>query len=111
EAAKQAHHIAADERLAACQAQLPYAHPHEGAAEALQLLKCQEVRLRQERHVLRHAIDAAKVAAVGNRYPQISDRTSEGIDDRCRLRWRKDVGHARPCCSSLGGGCRVGLAI
>ena len=36
--------------------------------------------LRQERHVLRHAIDAAEVAAIGDRNPQIGDVPPERID-------------------------------
>ena len=40
----------------------------------------EQIGLRQERHVLRHAIDAAEVAAVGHRNAQIRDRAPERVD-------------------------------
>ena len=54
----------------------------EGAAEPVELLERQQVLLRQERHVLRHAVDAAEVAAVRHRDAQIGDRPPERIDQR-----------------------------
>ncbi len=82
EAADEMHDVAADERLAAGQAQLPHAEANEGRADALQLLEAQDLRLRQEGHVLRHAIDAAEIAAVGDRHPQIGDPALIGVDQR-----------------------------
>ena len=37
-------------------------------------------RLGQELHVLGHAVDAAEVAAVGDRNPQVGDRARERVD-------------------------------
>ena len=42
--------------------------------EAVELLQGQNLLFRQKGHVFRHAIDAAEVAAVGHRDPQIGDR-------------------------------------
>ena len=52
----------------------------EGAAQPVELLERQQVRLGQEGHVLRHAIDAAEVAAVGHRDAQVADMAAEGIE-------------------------------
>ena len=71
QAADQAHDIAADQRLAAGQAQLAHPHIDEGTAQPVQLLQRQHVLLRQEGHVLRHAIDAAQIAAVSDGNPEI----------------------------------------
>ena len=51
-------------------------------AEPVEFLQRQQVLLRQERHVLGHAVDAAEVAAVGHRDAQIGDRAAERIDER-----------------------------
>src|SRR5207248_6774848 len=53
---------------------------HEGATQTLELFQGEEVCARQERHVLRHAIDTAEVAAVRHRNPEIGDFSSERID-------------------------------
>ena len=53
----------------------------EGAAQAVELFEREQVGLGQERHVLRHAIDAAEIAAVGHRDAQIGDRAPERIDE------------------------------
>ena len=52
----------------------------EGAAQPVELLERQDLGLGQEGHVLRHAIDAAEVAAVRHRDAQIGDMPAEGID-------------------------------
>ena len=59
-----------------------FSHPEadEGRAEAVELLERQELGLGQELHVLGHAVDAAEVAAVRHRDPQIGDRARERVD-------------------------------
>ena len=79
--AHQAHHVLAHQRLAAGQPELAHPHPHEGAAQPVQLLQGQDLRLGQEGHVFRHAIDAAEVAAVRHRDPKVGDGPPEGVDD------------------------------
>src|SRR6185312_9377155 len=56
------------------------AQADEGGAEPVELLECQQVALRQEAHVLRHAVDAAKVASVGHRDAQVGDGAAERVD-------------------------------
>ena len=61
--------IAAEERLAAGDAELPHAEVDEHARDALDLLEREELAPRQEpvlaaEDLLRHAVDAAEVAAV-----------------------------------------------
>ena len=69
----QRHDAAPHQRLAAGQPQLAHAARDEGAAQAVEFLEREQVGLRQERHVLRHAVDAAEIAAVGHRDAQIGD--------------------------------------
>ena len=52
--------------------ELAHAACDEGRAEPVELLEREQVLLRQEGHVFRHAIDAAEVAAVGDRNAQIA---------------------------------------
>ena len=69
----------------------------EGRAQPVELLERQQVGLRQERHVLGHAIDAAEIAAVRHRHAQIGDRPRERVDQRRRMaaaRSRSSVGRA-----------------
>ena len=80
EALEQPHHIAAHQRLAAGDAYLGGPQANEGGAEPIQLFQAQNVLLRQEGHVLGHAIDAAKVTAVGNGHAEIGDATAKRID-------------------------------
>ena len=56
--------------------------PTKTRAEPVELLERQQILLGQERHVLRHAIDAAEIAAVRDRDPQIGDRAAERVDER-----------------------------
>ena len=70
---KQADDVAPDERLAAGDAELSHALVDEGRAEPVELFQRQEIALRQERHVLGHAVDATEVAAVGDGDAQIGD--------------------------------------
>ena len=81
----QRHDAAPHQRLAAGQPQLADAARDEGAAQPVEFLQRQQVGLRQERHVFRHAIDAAEIAAVGHRDAQIGDRPLERVDQRSRL--------------------------
>ena len=98
----------------------------EDAREARDLLERQEVRMRQElvvaiEHLLGHAVDAAEIAAVGDRDPQVAQHASARVGDgagrdariggahqRARRQWtrvrrgaganvgeRNDRGHAR----------------
>ena len=80
ERADQRHDPAADQRLAAGKAELAHPLGDERGAQPVELLEGEQIGLRQERHVLRHAIDAAEVAAVGDRNPQIGDRPPERVD-------------------------------
>src|SRR3546814_7623748 len=76
-AVDQGHDAAAHQRLAAGQAQLAHAHADEGAAEPVEFLEAEHFRLGQERHVFRHAVDAAEIAAVGDRNAQIRNGTAK----------------------------------
>ena len=76
---EQPHDVLAHQRLAAREPELPHALGDEGGAQAVQLLQREQVGPRQERHVLGHAIDAAEIAAVRDRYPQIGYVPAEGI--------------------------------
>ena len=80
QALEEADDALAHERLAAGDAELAHAQPHEGAAQAIQLLQRQQLRLGQEAHVLRHAIDAAEVAAIGDGDAKIGDVALERVD-------------------------------
>ena len=88
EAAEQRQHALPHQRLPARQADLLDAEVDEGAAKPVEFLERQDLRLRQEGHVFRHAIDAAQVAAVGDRDPEIADGTPERIDHG----WRNPPG-------------------
>ena len=56
----------------------------------VEFLQAEQVGLGQERHVLRHAIDAAEIAAIGHRDAQIGDRALKRIDQRARMAGRRD---------------------
>ena len=86
EALDQPDHIAPHQRLAAGQAQFAHAEPDEGRAEPIELLQGEEFLLGKKLHVLRHAIDAAEVASVSDRYAEIRNGTLERIDQRGRAR-------------------------
>ena len=78
--AHQVHDVLAHQRLAAGQPQFLHALFDEDGAEPVQLFQRQEVLLGQEGHVLGHAVDAAEVAAVGDRDAQIADCAAERVD-------------------------------
>jgi hypothetical protein len=69
---EQRHDVAAHQRLAAGQAQLFDPEPTKGAAHPVEFLERQQLFLRQEIHLFRHAINAAEVAAIGDRHAQNS---------------------------------------
>jgi len=48
--------------------ELAHALGDEGRAQPVELFERQQVGLGQEGHVLRHAVDAAEIAAVGHRH-------------------------------------------
>ncbi|MNZ96297.1 hypothetical protein D3C78_1154860 [compost metagenome] len=62
----QRHDVLAHQRLAASQPQLAHAARDEDGTEAVEFFERQKVLLRQEGHVLGHAIGAAEIAAVGH---------------------------------------------
>jgi len=78
--ANQMHDVLAHQRLTTSQPELPNALFDEDTAEPVKFLEREQVLLRQEGHVLGHAISAAEIAAVGNRHAQIADRATEGVD-------------------------------
>jgi hypothetical protein len=80
---KEGHDPLAHQGLAAGDAQFFHAHAHEGRAHAVELLERQQLFLGQEGHVFRHAIDAAKIAAVGHGDAQVGDGSLERVYERC----------------------------
>src|SRR5439155_18140492 len=77
--------IAAQGRLAAGEPHLADAQAGEDPHEALDLLEAQDLVARQElvplaEDLLRHAVDAAEVAPVGDRDPQVVERPAEGVE-------------------------------
>src|SRR5580700_4037482 len=78
---KQRHDAATDEWLAAGQAQFAYAARNKGRAQPVKFLKRQDLGLGQKGHVFRHAIDAAEIAAVGHRDPQVGDGAAKRVDE------------------------------
>src|ERR1700730_4716448 len=86
ERAEQGHDVAPHQWLAAGQAEFLDAEPDEGGAHAVELFEGQELGFRQKNHLFRHAIDAAEVAAVGDRYAQICDGSSKRVDHALLVR-------------------------
>jgi hypothetical protein len=74
------HHVAADEGLAAGDADAFYALADECRTEPFEFLEGQQLLPRQERHVLRHAIDATEIAPVGHRNAEIGNSAAEWVD-------------------------------
>ena len=112
------HYAAPHQRLAASEPELPDAARDKGAAQPIEFFKREQVGLGQERHVLRHAIDAAKIAAVRHRHAQIGDRPPEGVDQRSvgfslTLKGEIVLHHDRrrhgSCAASAFGSLRIGL--
>ena len=73
--------VLADQRLAAGQPDAPDAEPHQGADDRLDLIRREEVAVAEgEIGVLRQAVGAAQVAAVGDRDAQVGEAPAVGVD-------------------------------
>src|SRR6478672_9033284 len=80
--------VAAEQRLAAGEADLGDAGGQEQPGQTLDLLEAQQLLAAQEHevvpeHLLRHAVGAAEVAAIGDRDAQIAERPCESVG-QCR---------------------------
>src|SRR5206468_1586889 len=67
--------------LAAGEADPAHAEAREDADDTDDLLEAQEVGARPEADLLRHAVGAAVVAAIGQRDPQVADAAAEAVLD------------------------------
>jgi hypothetical protein len=76
--------VAADQGLAAGEADFAHAAGNEGGDDPVDLLEAQDVLFGQELHVLGHAVDAAEIAAVGDRDAKIGDVAAVAVDERTR---------------------------
>jgi SAM-dependent methyltransferase len=79
--------VAAQQRLAAGQAQLAHPEAREHPPESRQLLEGEQILAGQEREVTAeylagHAVGAAELAAVSDRDPQVPQRPPEGVSRR-----------------------------
>ena len=63
---KQLHDIAPDQRLAAGDPYFSHPELDEGGGDSGQLLQRQQLRPRQEGHILGHTVDTAKITAIGH---------------------------------------------
>ena len=70
---EQRHDIAPDERFTPRNPEFLDTLIHKNRTQTIKLLERQKILLRQKRHILRHAIDTAKITAVRHRYAQIGD--------------------------------------
>src|SRR5688572_329386 len=91
--------VATDERLATGETDLLHAEADEDADETLDLLERQDLGPREELEILaedllRHAIDAAEIAPVGDADAQIAQRTLEGVE-RLPHYWKYEAARAR----------------
>ena len=82
--------IAAEQRLAAGEADLVDARARKTSTSAAHLLELQQVLPRQPDVLrFRHAVAAAEIAAVGDRQPQVVERPAQqvraGTDPACRM--------------------------
>ena len=93
EGAEQPQDVLAHQRLAAGDAQLAHALGDERRAQTVELLQREQVLLGQEGHVLRHAIGAAEIAAIGDGHAQIGHVPAEGVDHGVgtRCQWQEHV--------------------
>ena len=92
--------VLAQQRLAAGQPDLLDAEADEHARDARDLLERQQLVVRQERvvaaeHLLRHAVDAAEVAAVGDRDAQVVQAPAARVRERPARRRARGVAHER----------------
>jgi hypothetical protein len=77
--------IATQQRLAARDAQLARAECDERPGDTCDLLEGQQLAAVEEAvvapvHLLRHAVGAAEIAAVGDRDAQVAQRTAESVE-------------------------------
>ena len=77
--------IAAEQRLPAGEPDLLHPVGHEGAGQQLDLLEREQLLAVHEsvsasEDLLRHAVDAAEVAPVGDRDPEVADRTAGHVE-------------------------------
>src|SRR5712671_5684576 len=83
----QRHHVAPNQRFAAGKPQLSHALGDECRTEPVEFLKREQIGFGQKCHVFGHAIKAAQIAAIRDRYPQIADgpaeRVGHGMRQRC----------------------------
>jgi hypothetical protein len=89
--------VAAQQRLAAGQAELRDSLQRERPGQARDLLERQQLGAREEREVapedlFGHAVGAAEVAAVGNRDPQVAQRTGSAVKHVLHSRARLATG-------------------
>src|SRR6185436_15842186 len=103
--------VAAQQRLAAREPHLLDAVPHEDPCEPRQLLERQQILAMQERELrtedlLRHAVRASEVAAIGDGDPQVANRPAERVEhghgranyaggNKNSSAWRTRLAHAR----------------
>ncbi len=88
ERAHQRHHVASDQRFAPGKPQLSHALGDECRTKPVELFECEQICFGQKCHVFGHAIKAAQIAAIGNRYPQITDRPAKRVGHRTGQRWQ-----------------------
>ena len=80
EVAKQLHDILPYQRFAAGDANLVDAELDEGTADAFHFFQRQQLRARHELHLFRHAVNAAQIAAVGDRQTDVADVATETVE-------------------------------
>ena len=97
----QIHDSPPDQRLAPGQPEFPDAATDECRRQPVNFLQAQNLCLRQEGHMFRHAVNAAEIAAISDRNAQITDPPSKGIDERCVRVAQQSAGleqaHGRIC--------------
>src|SRR6476469_1210315 len=99
--------VAAEQRLAAGQADLGDACCQEQPRQALDLLEGQQLLAAQKHevvaeHLLRHAVGAAEVAAIGDRDAQIAERPCESVGQCGHLLKEYPSRRFHPCSTGCG---------
>src|SRR6478672_2868383 len=99
--------VAAKQRLAAGQADLGDACGQEQPRQALDLLEGQQLLAAQKHevvaeHLLRHAVGAAEVAAIGDRDAQIAERPCESVGQCGHLLKEYPSRRFHPCSTGCG---------
>ena len=84
------------QRFATRQPDLAHAAIDEAIRDQRDFLKTEQMIARQEAHMLRHAIAASQIAAIGDRDSQIGDRAAILIDQGARACHTLELG-ACPC--------------